>query len=138
MRTRAERRLAFSLERHAASTGKWGPWERVELPQGGPGSGWLRAVRYVLRNGFYVILCRPVATVEGEVTHCAIRTASNLEPPWRDKQRIKNECFGADRVAVEVMPSVANLVDDVDMYHMWVMPQGFAFPFGLKGEEFVA
>jgi len=52
-----------------------------------------------------------------------------------DKQRIKNECFGAERVAVEVMPSAANLVDAADMYHMWVLPAGFSFDFGLGDEE---
>jgi len=133
--SRTERRLAVARERKAMLTGKWKPFERIELPQGAPGFGWLRAVRYVFRNDLYAVLCRPVTTMNGEVVHCAIRTASNLEPPWRDKQRIKNECFGGDRVAVEVMPTVANLVDAADMYHMWVLPPGFSFDFGLGDEE---
>lgn len=133
--TRNERRATLALERKAVKTGNWGAWERIELPEGGPGFGWLRAVRYAFKNDLYAVLCRPVTTMNGEVVHCAIRTASNLEPPWRDKQRIKNECFGADRVAVEVMPSAANMVDAADMYHMWVLPLGFSFDFGLGGEE---
>jgi len=134
--TRNERRAAVALERKSLRTGDWGAWERIELPQGAPGGGWLGRVRYIFRNRLYVVMCRPVTTRAGEVVHCSMRTASNLEPPWRDKQRIKNECFGADRVAVEIMPTVANLVDAADMYHMWVMPAGFSFDFGLGGEEF--
>lgn len=133
--SRTERRWAAARERKAMLTGKWEPFERIELPNGGPGIGWLRQVRYAFRNDLYAVLCRPVSTRAGEVVHCAIRTASNLEPPWRDKQRIKNECFGVDRLAVEVMPAEVNKVDEADMYHMWVMPPGFAFDFGLKGEE---
>lgn len=135
--SRNQRRLAVARERKAMMTGKWEPFERVELPYGvPPGGGWLAQIRYAFRNDLYAILCRPVATRFGEVIHCAIRTASNLEPPWRDKQRIKNECFGHDRVAVEVMPAELNLVDAADMYHIWIMPSGFSFDFGLKSEEF--
>ena len=75
---------------------------------------------------------RPVETSCGLVLHCAIRTASGFEPPWRDKQRIKNELFGEDRTAVEVMPPTDELVDAADMYHMWILPAGFHMPFGLK------
>ena len=137
--SRNQRRLAVARERKEIVTGKWEPFERIELPHGiAPGGGWIGQIRYAFRNDLYAVLCRPVSTRAGEVVHCAIRTASNLEPPWRDKQRIKNECFGADRVAVEVMPSESNLVDAADMYHMWVMPQGFTFDFGLGGEEWRA
>jgi hypothetical protein len=105
--SRNERRAAVKRETAARVTGNWGPWERIETPHGGEGTGWVRDIRYVFRNSLYVVLCRPVRTEIGEVVHCAIRTASNLEPPWRDKQRIKNECFGEDRVAVEVIPTSA-------------------------------
>lgn len=129
--SRNERRLAVKREAVACATGKWGEWQRTELPCGGPGDGWLSEVRYVLANDLYAVLCRPIRTEIGDVVHCAIRTASNLEPPWRDKQRIKDECFGEGRVAVEVMPAAADVVDGADMYHMWIMPWGYGFPFGL-------
>jgi hypothetical protein len=129
--TRSERRATVKMETIARATGKWGVWERIETPYGGEGNGWVRDIRYVFRNALYVVLCRPVETEIGEVIHCAIRTASNLEPPWRDKQRIKNECFGEHRVAVEIMPAADRLVDEADMYHMWVLPEGYGMPFCL-------
>lgn len=54
---------------------------------------------------------------------------------WSEKQRIKNEIFGEERLAIEVFPAKSNLVNEVNMYHLWVMPKGFSLPFGLKDEE---
>lgn len=134
--TRIERRAAAAMERKAMETGQWGEWEKFALPHGIPGTnGWCRQIRECYRNMLYAVLVRPVETPQGQVLHCAIRTISHLEPPWRDKQRIKNELFGAERIAVEVMPKESNKVDEADMYHMWVLPAGMTLPFGLKGEE---
>ncbi|GGC68410.1 DUF7694 domain-containing protein [Chelatococcus reniformis] len=133
--SRADRRAAAALERAAIKTGDWGPWQRVTLPQGIPGTGWCKQIRFAYRNQLYAVLVRPVHTGWGVVQHLAICTVSSIEPPWRDKQRIKNELFGADRVAVEVMPPAARLVDQADMYHVWVLPPGHLLPFGLSDEE---
>lgn len=133
---RQQERHARALERRAWKTGYWGAWQMTSLPRGPAGAiGWLRDVRLVHVNDLYAVLERPVETRWGEVRHLAIRTASNLEPPWRDKQRIKNELFGVDAIALEVMPAMDELVDEADMYHIWVMPAGFEMPFTLKGER---
>ncbi len=129
--SRTERRLAVKYEERARRTGRWGAWRREERPAGFPGTGWTRDVRSVVANDLYAILIRPIATDWGVVQHLAIRTAANREPPWRDKQRIKNELFGADAVAIEVMPPTGELVDAAGMYHMWVLPAGFRLPFTL-------
>lgn len=68
----------------------------------------------------------------GPVTHLIIRRHDQGKSiPWAHKQRIKDELVGADRTAVEVFPSAQNLVDDADVYHLWVLPVDFALPFGL-------
>lgn len=134
--TREQRRHAYALERRAKKSGDWGTWERIDLPAGLPGgSGWTREVRYACKSNLYVALVRPVSTDWGEVHHLAIRTASNLEPPWRDKQRMKNELFGEDYLAVEVMPPTDELVDEADMYHMWILPRGMRLPFTLASDR---
>ena len=134
--TREQCRLAAKIERKAFDSGEWGLWETFELPAGIPGgNGWTRKIRWCYRNLLYAVLVRPVPTDNGVIMHCAIRTISHLEPPWRHKQRIKNELFGKDRTAVEVMPAEKNLVDAADMYHMWVLPAGWTLPFGLSAEE---
>jgi hypothetical protein len=43
---------------------------------------------------------------------------------WRHFQAIKNEVAGSDRVALEIYPSEANLVDTSNEYHLWVLPVG--------------
>lgn len=130
--TRVQRRHAARLEQRAIKTGLWGEWERTALPHGIPGAdGWCAEIREVFKNNLYVVLVRLVATEWGEVQHLAIRTASSLEPPWRDMQRIKDELFGPWRTAVEVQPPAAELVDAADMYHLWVLPDGFRLPFTL-------
>lgn len=130
--TRVQRRHAVRLEQRAVKTGRWGLWERTALPRGIPGgSGWCAAVREAAKNDLYVVLIRPVHCDWGLVHHLAIRTASSLEPPWRDMQRIKNELFGSERVAIEVAPPQSELVDAADMYHLWVLPDDMRLPFTL-------
>jgi hypothetical protein len=93
--------------------------------------GWCSEIREAWANDLYAVLVRPVETRWGKVWHLAIRTASNLEPPWRDKQRIKNEIFGQDISAVEIMPPSNEVIDQADMYHIWVLPEGFELPFSI-------
>jgi hypothetical protein len=128
---REMRRLAVKLEREALRTGNWGPWEHTPLPNGFPSTGWSAQVRLTSKNRLYAVLDRPVETEWGTIHHLAIRTASNLEPPWRDKQRIKNELYGPEFTAVEVMPPRDELIDEADMYHIWVLPPAFSLPFTL-------
>lgn len=52
---------------------------------------------------------------------------------WAVKQRIKNELAGPERLAFEVYPPVSELVDEADMYWLWIMPEGEPMPFKLFG-----
>ena len=36
------------------------------------------------------------------------------------KQKIKNEIFGDEYIALEVFPRESELVDEANMYHLWV------------------
>jgi hypothetical protein len=132
MKNRAERRLAQSIERRSLATGIWLPWERRTFPKGSVGSGWCAEIGEAYTNGLYVALVRHAPR---GVTHLAIRTASNLEPSWRDLQRIKNELFGPERHAVQVCPRESRLIDQADMYHLWIMPEGFEPGFGLHRDD---
>lgn len=128
MSTRQQRRAARSFERKGLK-GDWGLWRITDLPDGIPGGkGWNKQVRTVYVNNLYVVLYRPFRDEQGnEVIHLAIRTASQLEPPWRDMQRIKNEICGEEATAVQVMPPASELVDEADMYHMWVLSDRLPF-----------
>lgn len=121
-------RVARKIEARARATGAWAPWERREFPKGSAGSGWCAEIGEAYSNGLYAVLVR---RLKAGAIHLAIRTPSGLEPPWRDLQRIKNELFGAERFAVQVCPPESRLIDQADMYHLWVMPEGYAPGFGL-------
>jgi hypothetical protein len=85
-------------------------------------------------NGKYVVQEFHHETTWGEVVNLMIRYYDNTEPkrpPWYDMQRIKNELFGPERVAVEVFPKESRLVDQANMWHLWVLPEGFELPFSL-------
>ncbi|WP_416730279.1 hypothetical protein [Fictibacillus sp. JL2B1089] len=77
----------------------------------------------------YVVMIRTVETEWGLVEHAAIRNAENNDIPWAEKQRIKNEIFGSERIAIEVFPKESELIDVANMYHIWVLPKGMQLPF---------
>lgn len=77
-------------------------------------------------------MIRDVQTEWGMVQHACIRNAQSTDIPWAEKQRIKNEIFGEESVAIEVFPKTSELVDAVNMYHIWILPEGFQLPFNLR------
>lgn len=124
---RRERRTLLSDEARRRKRGGCGPWEKLDLPRGAPGTnGWGREVRAVYRNRVFSVLYRNVG--DG-VIHLAIASLSQVRPSWWEAQRIKNDICGPDATAIEVYPPQSEVVDGADMYHLWVLPQ--RLPFGL-------
>ena len=83
------------------------------------------------------VMSRLLRTKWGKVEHASITVPCTLacngenELPWSLKMEIKNEIFGENRVAIEVFPKQKNLVDVMDVYHLWVFPKEFNIPFGI-------
>lgn len=112
-------------------------WTRVPSPKEcNYGSGWCRDLDKCWRQGFkYVVMSRKIKTSWGIVEHVTIRNGENTDIPWVEKQRIKNELFGENVTAIEVFPSADRLVDDANMYHLWILPSEFILPFGLHKND---
>lgn len=53
---------------------------------------------------------------------------------WSSLQRIKNEICGEEYTAVEVYPAQKNLVDEANMYWLWVYPSETTCPFEMIKE----
>ena len=51
---------------------------------------------------------------------------------WGDLQRIKNELISCDRVALQIFPEQQHLVDEANLYHLWVLPEGTSLPIGYR------
>lgn len=114
-------------------------WVRHPSPkQLKKGKGWFGELDRVYRDekSQYVVMIRDVETDWGIVQHACIRNADSIDIPWKEKQRIKDQIFGPERIAMEVFPKDSELVDEANMYHLWVLPQGMELPFGLR-ESFV-
>ena len=83
------------------------------------------------------VTSRLLRTKWGKVEHAAITIPMTLsmngenDLPWSVKMQIKNELFGEKRLAIEVFPKQKNLVDVLDVYHLWVFEKGFDLPFGI-------
>ncbi len=83
------------------------------------------------------VTSRLLITDWGKVEHAAINITGGLtfngesDLPWAVKMEIKNELFGEDRLAIEVFPKKKNLVDVMDVYHLWVFQKDFELPFGI-------
>ena len=64
--------------------------------------------------------------------HLAISSLSGIRPTWPEAQRMKNELAGDDATAVEVYPPQGEVVDQADMYHLWVLPGPIPFSLNMR------
>lgn len=89
--------------------------------------------RYWESNDGYNVSSRQIRTSFGVVEHVTIGRMGpeKGDIPWAVKQEIKNELFGRQSVAIEVFPAEKNLIDVMDLYHLWVLPKGCTMPFGI-------
>ena len=70
------------------------------------------------------------------LTHLSIkRRDKEAIHDWRDMQEIKNQICGLEREAVELYPAESRLVDTVNQYHLWVLPEGVSWPFGFMNRD---
>lgn len=97
------------------------------------GTGWVNEFDRMFRDesSQYVVMVRSVETEWGIVEHACMKNVADTDIPWSEKQRIKNELFGKERIAVEVFPKESELVDAANMYHLWVLPVEMTLPFGI-------
>ena len=139
MSNRWQRRAAASEAR------KRGSWEWQDLPVDPalrdqyPA---VRNVRMVYRNDFWIVqVYEFTSAVLGPMLHLAIRSIAHagtdrgIEPTWNELQRIKNELVSPESEAVQAYPRDADVMDQADMYHLFVLPQGWPLPFGLYSES---
>lgn len=113
----------------------WGRWEdRSHTLSIHPLNRFPRDPRTIYRavtNQVLSVQFSRVDTAWGEVIHLWLRRHDEQPMIWRDAQRVKNELVGQDRVAVEVYPAQMDVVDEANMFHLWVLPAGFQLPFSL-------
>lgn len=125
---KTERKRLLAVEAQNRRTGQWGAWERLSVdPVDFGGVGVFSTVHR----------CRVFAVLDrmdySGARHLAISSLSGIRPTWPEMQRIKDEIAGPSATAVEVYPPAAEVVDQADMYHLWVLPG--RLPFSLVKRE---
>lgn len=122
-----ERQRLLNLERKFRASGDWGAWEKILLSPGQAGTaGWASECHACYKNRVFAVLARNDVT---GVVHLGVSSLSGNRPTWPEMQRIKDEIAGEDATAIEVYPPKTQVVDEADMYHLWVI-RG-KLPFGL-------
>lgn len=136
-RPRAERRFLLAQEAQRRKTGTWPPWEKMTFPPGTVGGGrWTRPITTAYRNWVFSVLWR--VDDDADVIHLAISSLSGIRPTWPEAMRIKDELAGPQATAVEVYPPRAEVVDEADMYHLWVLPSPLPFSLFDRGPKAIA
>lgn len=116
----------LARERKRRRSGDWGDWDTLTFAPGCAGGGWAAFITTAHRNKVFSVLDRQA---EAGVRHLAVSSLSGQRPTWPEMQRIKNELAGSEATAIEVYPPHDQVVDEADMFHIWVL-RG-RLPFGL-------
>lgn len=120
---RKVRDALLSRERRWRRSGDWGAWERLENPHR-LRPGWLGEVDHVRRNKVFAVLVRDVRFA----VHLAVSSLTGDRPTWHEMQRIKSDLAGPDATGIEVYPPDREIVDQADMFHIWIVSD---LPFSL-------
>lgn len=112
-------------EARRQSRGTWSPMEVIDLSSVPP---WERppGLTRAFRNNRYIVQVHDYAeTSVGYAIRAMIQSLSG-EPVrnWEDLQRVKNECFGAETVAIEYYPAQSQLRNTHHIYWLWIYEPG--------------
>ena len=114
-------------------TGEWGEWIEKDIYSRAIYGGVMppaNLFRFVVNDRYSVQFYKRNTTEFGEVTLLMIRPHDGRPVrDWYVFQRIKNELIGAERTAIEVFPPESELVDDANIYHLWVLPENCKLSF---------
>lgn len=85
--------------------------------------GMTRAYR---NNRYTVMVYDNHITTHGPATRVMIQKHDDqpIMFHWREMQKIKNEVFGPETVAIEYYPAESKLINDHNIYWMWIYPPG--------------
>lgn len=75
------------------------------------------------KNSKYIVMIDDYASTNGfDAIKVMVQTHDNktIENHWRELQNIKNEIFGEEETAIEFYPPESELVDEANIYWLWV------------------
>lgn len=100
-----------------------GPWKAIDLtirfkPK------WM--TRAFANNRYVVMIDDHSPTTNGTAIRAMIQKTNDtpILNHWSEIQKIKNELFGKEVTAIEYYPKESELVDQHNIYWLWIFPEG--------------
>ncbi len=126
---RAARRGAAKEFAKLANKKDWGEWEDIfiekESKKRGISSLVPEKIKQFWKNNLYTV---QAYEVDNLLKLMIRRNDETTSVSWADKQRIKNELVGEEEIAIEVFPPKSKLVNEANIYWLWILPEG-NYPF---------
>ena len=118
-RTSAQLKAAAKLFKKPA-----GPLEPVDLSNNPAAPAWMTRC---FMNNRYVVMINDNTTMTNGVTAIKAMIQRHDDQPipyhWSQLQAIKNEIFGPETTAIEFYPAESQLMNDANIYWLWVLPE---------------
>lgn len=94
-------------------------WKQVKSPSelSIKSNSWFFQMTKGWENETYLVLSRKYSE---HITHAVVCRKDGDIVTWAEKQMIKNELFGNEMVAIEIYPKQSELIDDDNVYHLWL------------------
>jgi|SRR5882672_2754619 len=89
----------------------------------------------VWRNGMFIVQAFSTPNAWGAIRMMIRWLDARPDHDWSLFQRIKNDLFGPEAVALEVYPAESNKQDVANMYWLWVLPPNADCPIEVKGKK---
>lgn len=117
------KRERLKIARKKAKKGR-GKWEQIDLNSAIAVPP--KCTRAYHNNYYMVTVYDNTYTTKGPAIQVMVQPHNMLpiKRHWQEMQRIKNELFGKEAVAVEYYPAESKLIDDHNIYHFWIFPEG--------------
>lgn len=100
------------------------PFEQIDLSTVEYRPLWL--TRAYNNTRYVVMIDDQCKTTHGPAIRAMVQRNDNTPIPnhWSEMQKIKNELFGPETTAIEYYPKESELVNNHNIYWMWVFPEG--------------
>lgn len=87
----------------------------------------------VFSNGEYIVEIYKSSCEWGDSIRLSIKRIDKAPiHSWSDLQEIKDKVAGENRIAIEIYPKKEDITDTANIYHLWVLPEGFELPYLLE------
>lgn len=75
---------------------------------------------------YVVMIDDQCKTTHGPAIRAMVQKNDDIPIPnhWSEMQKIKNELFGQETTAIEYYPKESELVNEHNIYWMWIFPEG--------------